>query len=295
MRVTMNEMKLSYFTEDPAFPFYIQYGRHDDFLEEHIHLDFDELVIVLRGHADHIVSSETYPIQKGDVFVISSNTAHGYRNVRDFRICNIMFRRDHIFNPTDDLCTMEGYHALFVIEPSLSKNHNFTSRLSLRDQTFSTVNQIVNQMISEYNQKKQGYQTFLKSSFLSLSLIFARIYQESSMTDTEHLAPLITPIAYLEQHYQETITVEELAERSGLSVRHFNRLFRDTYHTSPGRYLLQYRIQKSENLLLYTNMPVAEIAYQCGFNDSNYFSRQFHKIHGISPRQYREHTTQISV
>ncbi|MDE6568360.1 MAG: AraC family transcriptional regulator [Lachnospiraceae bacterium] len=291
----MKEMKLSYFTEDPTFPFYIQYGEHEHYLEEHTHLDFDELVIVLRGHADHIVSSETYPIQKGDVFVISSDTAHGYRNARDFRICNIMFRKDHIFNSSDDLCAMEGYHALFVIEPSLSKNHAFTSRLSLQDQTFVTVNQIINQMIAEYQQKRQGYQTFLKSSFLSLSLIFARIYQESSMSDTEHLTPLITPIAYLEQHYQETITVEQLAKQSGLSVRHFNRLFQNTYRTSPGRYLLQYRIQKSENLLLYTNMPIAEIAYQCGFNDSNYFSRQFRKIHGISPRQYREHTAQVPV
>ncbi|MDE6850895.1 MAG: AraC family transcriptional regulator, partial [Lachnospiraceae bacterium] len=139
------------------------------------------------------------------------------------------------------------------------------------------------------------YQTFLKSSFLSLSLIFARIYQESSITDTDHLTPLITPVAYLERHYQEAITVEQLAERSGLSVRHFNRLFQDTYHTSPGKYLLQYRIQKAENLLHYTNMPIAEIAYQCGFNDSNYFSRQFHKIHGISPRQYREHTMRLPV
>lgn len=291
----MHEMKLSFFTEDPAFPFYIQYGEHNADLEEHTHLDFDELVIVLRGHADHIVSSETYPIQKGDVFVISSDTAHGYRNTRDFRICNIMFRRDHIFNSSDDLCTMEGYHALFVIEPSLSKNHTFSSRLSLRDQTFSTVSHLINQMITEYSQKKQGYQTFLKSSFLSLSLIFVRIYQESSIPDTNHLAPLITPIAYLERHYQEAITVEQLAEQSGLSVRHFNRLFRDTYHTSPGRYLLQYRIQKSENLLHYTNMSIAEIAYQCGFNDSNYFSRQFHNIHGISPRQYRERNAQVPI
>ena len=291
----MNTIKLSYFTEDPTFPFYIQYGEHDNFLEEHIHLDFDELVIVLRGHADHIVSSESYPIRKGDVFVIAANTAHGYRNAKDFRICNIMFRRNHIFNPADDLCTMEGYHALFVIEPSLSQKHTFTSRLSLQDQTFAAVSRSIDRMITEYSQKKQGYQTFLKSSFLSLSLTFARIYQESSMTNTDHLAPLIAPIAYLEQHYQEAITAEQLAEQSGLSVRHFNRLFQNTYHTSPGRYLLQYRIQKSENLLHYTNMSIAEIAYQCGFNDSNYFSRQFRKIHNISPRQYRKHSTQLSV
>lgn len=289
----MKKMQLNYFTDDPAFPFYIQYGKHEDKLEQHMHQDFDELVIVLRGYADHIVSHDSYPIQKGDVFVISSDTAHGYENARDFKICNIMFRRDHIFDPADDLCQMEGYHALFLIEPSLTKNHVFTSRLSLKDRAFAEVNQKLQQMINEYNQRRQGYQTFLKASFLSLALGFARIYQETSSEGTNQLSFLVAPLAYLETHYQEPITVEQLAEHSGLSSRHFNRLFQNTYHTSPGRYLLQYRIQKSENLLLYTNMPISEIAYQCGFNDSNYFSRQFRKIHSISPRQFRQHSAQL--
>lgn len=291
----MKNIQLSYFTDDPAFPFYIQYGKHDENLEQHSHQDFDELVIVLRGYADHIVSHERYPIQKGDVFVISSNTTHGYENTRDFKICNIMFRREHIFDPADDLCQMEGYHALFLIEPSLTRNHAFTGRLSLRDQTFAEVNHTLHQMIHEYQQKKQGYQTFLKFSFLSLALTFARIYQESSTDSTNHLSCLVTALAYLETHYQEPLTVEQLAAYSGLSSRHFNRLFQHTYHTSPGQYLLQYRIQKSENLLLYTNMPISEIAYQCGFNDSNYFSRQFRKIHNISPRQYRKHSAHSPV
>lgn len=284
----MNEMKLRYFTEDPAFPFFIQYGKHDKWLEEHVHLDFHELVVVLRGHADHVVGSETYPIQKGDVFVIGANTAHGYKNTQDFKICNIMFRMNHIFDPASDLCNMEGFHALFVIEPSMTKNHMFTSHLSLKEQNFLTVCHTLDQMITEYEKKDRGYQTFLKTGFLSLALTFSRIYQENSKSETNHFFPLLSPIAYLETHYPEEITVEQLAQKAGLSTRHFNRLFQSAYHTSPGQYLLHYRIQKAERLLNYTDMPISEIACQCGFNDSNYFSRQFHKTHGISPRQYRK-------
>ncbi|MDO4166294.1 MAG: AraC family transcriptional regulator [Eubacteriales bacterium] len=291
----MNEMRLHYFTEDPAFPFFIQYGKHDEWLEEHIHLDFCELVVVLRGRADHVVGSETYPVQKGDVFVIGENTAHGYSNARDFKICNIMFRMNHIFDPASDLCNMEGFHALFVIEPSLTKNHSFISRLSLKNQTFSTVNHMISQMIAEYEKKDRGYQTFLKTSFISLALTFSRIYQETTKTDTNQFSPLIAPISYLESHYPEEITVQQLAEISGLSTRHFNRLFQSAYQTSPVQYLLQYRIQKAEKLLHYTEMSISEIAYQCGFNDSNYFSRQFRKTHGITPRQFRKHTENMSI
>lgn len=283
----MLEMKLDYFTEDPAFPFFIQYGRHDDAMTLHTHADFTELVVVLRGSADHIVKNETYRIKKGDVFVIGSDTSHSYLNPDDFKICNIMFRMNHIFPTSLDLCNMEGFHALFVIEPSLSKKHSFQSRLTLTDQTFAQVNQIISQMISEYAKKDKGYQTFLTTSFISLALLFSRIYQETTFTNQDQFSHLITPVSYLETHYMDTISVDELAKMSGLSSRHFNRLFHDTYHTSPLDYLLKYRIRKAENLLSYTDIPISEIAYQCGFNDSNYFSRQFRRINNISPRAFR--------
>lgn len=290
----MDEMKLHFFTEDPTFPFFIQYGKHDEAVNLHTHIDFTELAIVLRGSADHIVGTETYQIKKGDVFVIGADTAHGYDHTNDFKLCNIMFRMNHIFPPGIDLCNMEGFHALFVIEPTLTKSHSFQSRLTLTDQMFIQVNQTISQMISEYEKKDKGYQTFLTTSFISLALLFSRIYQELSFSEQDQFSHLITPISYLETHYNEMITVEQLALLSGLSPRHFNRLFQDAYHTSPGHYLLLYRIRKSENLLNFTDLPISEIAYQCGFNDSNYFSRQFHKINGMSPRKYRECSKNLS-
>lgn len=91
----ISEMYLQYFTAQKDFPFYIQYGHHDENMFLHNHADFSELVFVLGGHATHIVNDEEYPIQKGDVFVINENTSHAYKDPRHFRICNIMFQPDY--------------------------------------------------------------------------------------------------------------------------------------------------------------------------------------------------------
>lgn len=70
----ISEMYLQYFTAQKDFPFYIQYGHHDENMFLHNHADFSELVFVLGGHATHIVNDEEYPIQKG--VYLSSTKIH---------------------------------------------------------------------------------------------------------------------------------------------------------------------------------------------------------------------------
>ena len=122
---------LNWFTQDETFPFFIQYGTHDEDLCLHTHADFSELVIVLSGTATHVVDGEEYPIRKGDVFVISNNTAHGYKHPKNFHICNIMFHLSYFLDYQSDIKTTAGFHALFVIEPTLTKTQGFKRQLTL--------------------------------------------------------------------------------------------------------------------------------------------------------------------
>ena len=86
-----NNMRLDYFTNDEGFPFFIQYGKHDDYMFMHGHEDFSELVIVLGGRAVHVVENERFEIKKGDVFVMNQGVCHGYDEAENLKICNIMF------------------------------------------------------------------------------------------------------------------------------------------------------------------------------------------------------------
>lgn len=284
----MKLMYLKYFTTDSNFPFYIQYGTHDERMMLHMHADFCELVIVLEGTATHIVSNEKYTVQKGDVFVISNDTVHGYEDAKNFVICNIMFQMDDMFSKSYDIWKLEGFHALFVIEPYLAKDCLFQSCLRLSLSQFNVIEHLVQKMMKEYQEKSDGWMTSLNNNFILLALELSRAYNINPNAENKLLMQLIKPISYIENFYMESITMDLLARQANLSSRQLTRLFQRAYHTSPGNYLLQFRIQKAKTLLNYSELSICDIAYQCGFNDSNYFSRQFQNLIGLTPTQFRK-------
>ncbi len=287
LEADVKKIYLKEFTKDYSFPFFIQYGKHDEKMILHSHGDFSELVIILEGSATHIVGNEKFQISKGDVFVISNDTVHGYEAAENFRLCNIMFRMSEVFTKSYDLWNIPGFHALFVIEPYMTKDHSFQSYLKLSISQLEELEMQLDKMINEYSKKLDGMKTLLLNTFTLIALDLSRLYPVDLKIQKQPLLHLSKAVAYLERNYGNDITVEILANQANLSPRHFSRLFREIYKESPGSYLLNYRIQKAIELLDNKELSISEVAYQCGFNDSNYFSRQFHKNTGFAPREHR--------
>jgi len=283
----MEHMHFHYFTNDKDFLFFIQYGYHDTDMPIHYHFDFSELVIVLSGTATHIVNDEQYFIKKGDVFVINSRTSHGYKNTSDFKICNIMYKSENLFKARNDIEKSAGYHALFIIEPFLAKKHNFNSLLKLTFSDFNKVEEIISCMIEEYQGKTQGYQTLIHSYFMELVVLFSRKYNLTDTKSKDNLINTAKSISYIENHFKEQITLPDIARKANISTRHFTRIFSATYKTTPMNYIVKLRMQYACSLLKKSNLNISDIAFESGFNDSNYFTRQFKISYGITPRQYR--------
>lgn len=283
-----NTVYLDWFTKDKQFPFFIQYGGHEEDMILHTHDNFTELVIVLNGNATHIVHSETYFIKKGNVLVINEDTPHAYINPHEFKICNIMFRSEILRSAGPDLRTSNGFQALFVLEPFYRNIHSFQSRLSLSIPSMEHVSSIISVMINEYNDRLQGYQTLLISRFMELVVYLSRQYDSQENGTESNLMQLANALSYIEDHYLEPLTLEEIAARSDISVRHLNRIFRSYYQTTPFSYLQKLRLERACMLLRQCELPITKISYECGFNDSNYFTRQFTKVYGISPKAYRQ-------
>lgn len=283
-------MKLNLFTKDESFPLFIQYGKHDDNLFIHTHKDFSELVIVLSGSAMHIVDNENFYIKKGDVFVISNDTAHGYEEAENFHICNIMYRSENLLSADYDIKKNAGFHALFVLEPYFTKEHNFKSRLTLKPIDFDKIHILTDVMLAEYQTKAEGWQTLLKSSFMTLVVMLSRLYSFGNNSEEVDIINIAKSISYIECHYTEDISIDVLAEISHYSPRHFTRIFSETYNTTPLNYILTLRINHACSLLKESRLPISNIALQCGFSDSNYFSRIFKKKTGLTPKQFRTST-----
>ncbi|MBE7681129.1 AraC family transcriptional regulator [Paenibacillus sp. P13VS] len=285
----MSSTYLNWFTSDLQFPFYIQYGGHEEDTELHQHVDFSELVIVLNGNATHVVHTEEYFIKKGNAFVINGSTPHAYRDPHDFKICNIMFRPEMLASIGPDLKKSNGYQALFVLEPYYRNIQSYPGKLALPIPSLEYVESLIAVMIEEYHGQLQGYQTMLLSRFTELVVYLSRHYdtQEKGM-EGNHLMHLANAISYMEDHYLEPLTLEEIAGKSNISVRHLNRIFRSYYQMTPIAYMLTLRLERACSLLKHSSLTITQISYECGFNDSNYFTRQFRKAYGVSPKVYRQ-------
>nr|WP_154892690.1 helix-turn-helix domain-containing protein [Paenibacillus xylanexedens] len=288
----MSSTYLNWFTSDLQFPFYIQYGGHEEDTELHQHVDFSELVIVLNGNATHVVHTEEYFIKKGNAFVINGSTPHAYRDPHDFKICNIMFRPEMLASIGPDLKKSNGFQALFVLEPYYRNIHSYPGKLALPIPSLEYVESLIAVMIEEYHSQLQGYQTMLLSRFTELVVYLSRHYdtQEKGM-EGNHLMHLANAISYMEDHYLEPLTLEEIAGKSNISVRHLNRIFRSYYQMTPIAYMLTLRLERACSLLKHSGLTITQISYECGFNDSNYFTRQFRRAYGVSPKVYRQNHT----
>lgn len=286
---TIKVYELNEFTKDSDFPFFIQYGRHEESLFIHSHKDFSELTIVLSGEACHIVENEKMPVKKGEVFIVHGDTKHGYTDTHNFRICNIMFREDYFNFRKYDISRMSGFQALFYIEPGLVKNHHFIGRMSLCKEDFEKIRSEIDVMNNEYQSKKEGYKTFLTSKFMELLVTFSRIYEVNHDDSANKLSPLKLGevITWIEKNFRQEISVGELSKKAGYSQRHFLRIFKETYHMTPTEYINAIRIEYACSKLRETKESVTDIAYDCGFRNMSYFYRVFNEKMNITPKKYR--------
>jgi AraC-like DNA-binding protein len=282
------EAYLSWFTDDVDFPFFIQYGWHEQDLYVHCHRDFNELVIVTEGSAVHVVNSEEYTIEKGDVFVVGNDTIHGYKNPENFRICNIMYRHSEMFSALPDIMTSAGYQALFVLEPRITKEQSFRSRLRLKHENYKAVKLLLDDMIHEYKSGSECRKTMLISQFARLAVTLSRLYSFDNGDNRQDMVNIAKAVSYMENNFTEDISAGQLAELSHYSERHFMRIFRKTYNASPLEYIIDLRINHACMLLKSTDMSISETAEKCGFDNVNYFSRLFKKRMGITPSGYRK-------
>ena len=92
---------------------------------------------------------------------------------------------------------------------------------------------------------------------------------------------------YIAAHLNQKITNDALAQIAGLSTAHFFTVFKQTEGMSPHRYVLQCRVQRTQQLLTSTAMSVAEIADAVGFSNQSHCIYYFREIVGVTPGEYR--------
>lgn len=277
------EMWFNYFTKEEDFPFFIQYGIHESYMFPHSHEDFCELVIVLDGSAVHLVGEESFPVGRGDVFLLGAGSSHSYENAKGFKICNIMFRTFTVLEMEESLGDITGFRSLFLSDEA--DERSFSSRLRLSGRDFEKVNGIADEMMSEYYSNKGGRKAVIMSLFTVLAAMLSRLY--GVPCEKAYIPEIKEAARILESGYMLENPVKLARESCNYSERHFTRLFSKVYGVSPQQYLTEVRIRAACKMLKNSAASVGEIARSCGFTDPGHFSRIFKSNTGVLPSDYR--------
>lgn len=94
---------------------------------------------------------------------------------------------------------------------------------------------------------------------------------------------------YIDQHLEESLTLEKLSKISTYSSFYFQRMFKSIVGETPAAYVKRHRLENAAHLLIYEHhIPITQIAYMCGFSSLSYFTYSFQSYFKTSPKNWRE-------
>lgn len=262
--------------------------HHEHDLTDVLHChDFAELVVVAKGSGVQHIEGNDYPVSAGDVFLLQGHQRHAFSKRNNLVLFNLMYDAQQLSLPKDELRRIPEYNALFVLEPSFRHRHNFTSRLRLERTSLARAESMLHAMVHESTNRPIGYEASLFSHLLELMIFLSREYSKIDTTNGKALLRVAEVIGLLERTYTRRWRLTDLAVAAHMSESGLLCTFKEATGQSPIDYLIHLRIERAAELLCDSDHSIAEIAFAVGFEDSNYFSRQFRKTMKASPREYR--------
>lgn len=184
----------------------------------------------------------------------------------------------------------DNYHVeLNTLEHTEAFSFHFTSPVPIETDSFciqlsdsTKFESILQKAETAY---KSGDEFTMLSLFYQLCAEFVRIREK---TQSPHDRRAIAAKNYMDLYFQEKDCLEQAVVQSQISERHFNNIFRDTFHITPGSYITSKKIEHAKNLLSIDGLHLAGIAEACGFSDVYYFCKVFKKETGTTPGKWRQ-------
>lgn len=151
------------------------------------------------------------------------------------------------------------------------------------------IGSLILNVLEEMRSQEEFYKESVQGHLLSLLVEIARISQHDVkwQFSEQNTGRITKTLDYIAQHYAEEIRVETLAELCHVSETHFRRVFEKVMNTTPVEYMNMVRIQKACTLLKETTKSIEEIREKVGFSTASTFNRNFKRIVGMSPGQWR--------
>ncbi len=251
-------------------------------LQRHSHTRF-EITLIEAGSGVYTTDRGDFPISAGDMLVFSGNEFHCITQVGEegLSITNLHFEPSLLNERlTDEF-------------PNLFFSHSAEFENRIPKEKNQALRRLFLQMKQEIVQKAPAYDMAVCSRLhlFLLELLRRYGYADGAPLRYEELRKIP---AYIDHHFSDPLTLEELAGLAGISPHYFSALFKKVFSISLWDYILSKRVEHAIHLMLTEGeRTMLEIATLSGFNNTANFNKQFKRLTGMTPTQYRRSKDRI--
>lgn len=250
----------------------------------HYHDDI-EFIYILSGHMQYNINGQTVMLETGNGLFVNSRQLHyGYSD--DKTECEFICILLHPLL----LCATDSIQQSFII-PVINSSYAYIELFKDIDWQ----NDILSALYDMYlNKGSYAYILTVQSLFYKIwSILFDHILINNINVnkpsyDSHHLTALKKMIGYIQTHYNEKITLDDICTIGNVCKSSCCKIFQSYLHQTPMSYLTDYRLNRSIELLQTTSMNITEICLTVGFSGASYFTETFRKYFSCSPTEYRK-------
>lgn len=285
----MNKQQYDITDEDlnPKFLFSCCMKRTED--EEHYHAhDFTELLVILKGEGIIHIEGRDCPVREGDLVLMNPGTYHKallnrngalqatefYLAFTDFLFTGCERGRMPLFRGGKIITSMpEGWkHEMFHLCTAITKEFQ-TSRVGRYFMLKAYLIQVLCLIEREQSEEEEV------ENNASQGFIFKSVNKKYVVRQI---------MKYLEQHYRQKISLDQIAANMYLSPFYISKIFKSETGDTPINYLINLRMEKAKEILDGESVDsIQSIASAVGYEDAYHFSKLFKKYYGMSPMHYR--------
>lgn len=228
-----------------------------------------EIEIILTGKGKYILNDVEYDIQKHNVFLLTSTDFHYLKIDGEARLINISF---------DETMTDERDMAKLMF-------NNISKAYAFEKEGYERIVKSAELLKNEYDINGDCQETLLQ--YVIRSLLRRNEKLSETEVKNEHLGGIKEAIIFLQLHFREPISLEQLAAQAGYNPTYFSKLFKMATGKSYKDVLTKYRLGYARTLLA-NGFSVADACFSSGFGSLSRFFELFKKAYGISPQDYKK-------
>jgi AraC-like DNA-binding protein len=254
----------------------------------HNHTYF-EIIFILQGSGEHNINGNTFRYGKGDIFLLGPEDFHSFNIEERTEFCFIRFNESY----SKAIGVSEDTAWNSAIETVLSTSSQSRGSLVRNPQDSAKLHKLLTVLQAEYDQHRTPYYELMRNGLMrSILLLLARNLRSShsEIPLSNHNDSVEAILRYIKKHIYSPskLTIANLANEFHLAPGYISNFFKKHVGESIKQYITRYKMKLIEVRLTYSQNSVSEIAYEFGFTDESHFCKQFRKLYGITPTQFKK-------